>query len=294
MWIGVTRRFGQFHKDLMLTKPQSVDGLTKQLGVRESLHRAYWGELHNEPPLGFLVGSWGKQTQVRPPKDIDLFFPLPPAVFSRVNGYAERRQTALLQEVRGQLASKYSRTEIRGDGQVVVVEFGTVVVEVVPVFSVSDGEYLMPDTNDGGHWKVVAPFAELALIELADARTNGNVRALVQMVKTWKRDKDVRLKSYQVELLMVEFLAHSPYGANGYFWYDWLIRDFFIFLCTKHGSSVTIPGTGEKVNLGDAWLPKATSARDIALVACDYEYNDWTHLAGEEWQKIFGPTITVA
>ena len=51
---------------------------------------------------------------------------------------------------------------MRGDGQVVTVNFNTIAVEVVPVFYYDDSwRFYMPDTNDGGRWKIVDPRAEL-------------------------------------------------------------------------------------------------------------------------------------
>src|SRR5688500_899587 len=68
MWNGVRQRFRRFHEDLLLTRDQIDDGLSKQLGVRQSLQRAYYDQSTDNPP-GFVVGSWGKRTAVRPPRD---------------------------------------------------------------------------------------------------------------------------------------------------------------------------------------------------------------------------------
>ena len=70
MWIAVRQRFEQFHRDLLLTNAQVTDGFSKQKGVRQSLQRAYYGQA-SEDPLGLVVGSWGKQTPVRPSSDVD-------------------------------------------------------------------------------------------------------------------------------------------------------------------------------------------------------------------------------
>ena len=160
MWIGVTERFQRFHATLHLTQGEVDDGLGKQLGIRQSLQRAYWGPTTDNPP-GFLVGSWGKLTAIRPPNDVDLFMPLPVDVFDRFNGYQGNVQSALLQEVKNHLVTTYSQSTMRGDGQVVVVAFNSLTVEVVPVFNYDGaGLWIMPDTNDGGKWKTVRPAAE--------------------------------------------------------------------------------------------------------------------------------------
>ncbi len=148
MWVGVTERFRRFRDDLEPTRDQIDDGLGKQLGVRQSLQRAYYGKTTQDPP-GFMVGSWGKGTQVRPSQDVDVFFVLPSIEFERINQLAGNKQSALLQEVKEALQKTYRQTDMRGDGQVVIVRFNSIAIEVVPVFAYSDGTYCMPDTNDG-------------------------------------------------------------------------------------------------------------------------------------------------
>lgn len=218
MWIGVRQRFRRFHADLLLTDDQVTDGLTKQLGVRQSLQRAYYEQATDSPP-GFVVGSWGKRTAVRPPRDVDIFFELPVAVYHRINSNTGNVQSQLLQEVRGHLLTTYPQTAMRGDGQVVTVGFNTIAVEVVPAFRYDDqGRFYMPDTNDGGRWKLVDPAAEIAAIEAADRPASGNARPMAQMLKTWKRECGVPLKSYQIELLVAEFMTSYVYREHDYYW----------------------------------------------------------------------------
>lgn len=293
MWIAVRQRFSLFHENLCLTAEQQDDGFRKQLGVRKSLHAFYWGET-TETPHGFVVGSWGKRTAIGPPNDVDIFFELPVDVYTRFEGYQGNKQSALLQEVRQVLLDRYYQTDIRGDGQVVVAGFNTIAVEVVPVFRYDDqGRFLMPDTNNGGRWKLVDPQAELQFIDAADIRSYRNTRPMARMMKTWKRNCNVPLKSYQIEMLTAEFMSTYAFRNQDFFYYDWFVRDFLIFLCGKANSYLTIPGTQETINLGDDWLSRTESARDRAITACDYERDDFTTLAGEEWQKIFGSRIPI-
>jgi hypothetical protein len=293
MWSGVRQRFRRFHEDLKLSTDQILDGSRKQHGARKSLHRSYYDE-STESPRGFIVGSWGKETAVAPPSDIDIFFELPPEVYHRIETYQGNKQSALLQEVRANLLETFPQTNMRGDGQVVVVGFNSITVEVVPAFRYDDfGRFYMPDTNDGGRWKLVDPQAEILFIDTADRNASGNVRPMAKMLKTWKRHCNVPLKSYQIELLTAEFMSIYENRHYDYYWYDWFMRDFFAWLCNKAWSNLTIPGTLESMNLGDAWLSRAQTARDRALRACADEYNDYTIAAGEEWQKIFGDRIPI-
>ena len=59
MWIAVRQRFQQFHRNLLLTPLQSLDGLTKRNGVVNCLNRHYYGST-SETENSLLIGSWGK------------------------------------------------------------------------------------------------------------------------------------------------------------------------------------------------------------------------------------------
>lgn len=292
MWIAVRERFRRFVDALQITTIQRDDGIGKHLAIGEVLERAYYGgNVHPAPP-GFLVGSWGKQTQVRPSQDVDSFFVLPDAVKTRFDQRQGNVQSQLLQEVKSLLLEDYPQTDIRGDGQVVVVDFNSIAIEVVPVFR-NWGTYLMPDTSNGGQWKAVDPWAQIEQIQQTDHAMNGNVRALAQMMKHWRNEKNVPLKSFVIEILVSQFLPARGYGDQSTFWYDFYVRDFLEYLCRRANGYISIPGTGEVFALGDAWLSRAETARAIAQSACDLEKHDYDAAAGQEWQKIFGPRIPI-
>lgn len=63
----------------------------------------------------------------------------------------------MLQEVRANLKGTYPRTDIRGDGQVVIVNVDGVTMEVVPAILLQDGRYWICDTNDEGRYKLADP-----------------------------------------------------------------------------------------------------------------------------------------
>jgi hypothetical protein len=192
----------------LLTGDQVEDGAIKTRGIASALNSAYWG--HGEPDKNWMwVGSWGKTTQTRPPRDIDLFFALPDSVWSRIQNLQGNRQSALLQEVKQVLQATYPQTDMRGDGQVVVVSFNTVSVEVLPVFRrSSDGKFVFADTNGGGSWQIADPVAEIRFIENVDVATSRHLRPAIRMLKIWKRECNVPLKAYVLETLVAAFLDH--------------------------------------------------------------------------------------
>jgi hypothetical protein len=286
-WIAVRQRFEQFHRNLSLTLAQYVDGNTKRKGVINCLNQYFYGQSSGDEH-SLLIGSWGKRTVTRPPRDVDVYFVLPCEVYLQYERRIGNRQSALLQEVKNALSTTYSNTEMRGDGQVVMVGFGSYSVEVVPAFLLTDGRYWICDTSSQGYYKLAAPNAESQYIERIDAETNRNLRPLIRMLKSWQVNCSVPIKSFQLELVAAEFLAQSSWRQYGYFWFDWIIRDFFFYLYYQANCRFSIPGIPELSLLGNDWQSRVASAWGRARKACEYEQSNYVEAAGEEWQKIFG------
>lgn len=289
-WIAVQPRFEQFHGNLSLTPRQFLDGMTKRRSVVGCLNRHYYGSASGTDN-SFFIGSWAKGTAIRPPRDVDVYFVLPPAVHARFQSNLWNRQSALLQEVKGVLADTYPDTDMSGDGQVVLVRFGSYSVEVVPAFLLTNNRYSICDTHDDGCYKQTDPWAEAGYIETFDKANNGNLRSLIRMLKAWQAWCAVPIKSFQLELLAADFLAHSPWRLMSFFWFDWICRDFFAYLYYRANTFVTVPGTRETIPLGNGWQSRAESAYWRAVKACENEARNSVEAAGEEWQKIFGPQI---
>lgn len=289
-WIAVRQRFEQFHRNLALTALQQRDAYTKRAGVVGCLNRHYYGT-SSVTDNSFVIGSWGKGTAIRPPRDIDLYFLLPVNAHHRFQVYFGNRQSALLQEVKDALAETYPDTDMRGDGQVVVVKFDSFDVEVAPAFLLTSGRYWICNTHDGGSYKETDPWAEVRQLETADQANNRNLRPLIRMLKAWQDYCSVDIKSFQLELVAIDFLAQSPWRYRDFFWFDWITRDFFAYLYRRANTFVFVPGTLEPIFLGDEWQSRTESAYWRAEKACRNEEHNLVAVAGEEWQKIFGNQI---
>ena len=286
----VAERFEALLANLTLTDEQKSDGTTKHKGVRKCLNSHYYGS-SSETANSMLVGSWGKATRIRPPRDIDVLFELPSSVYERFQQRPGNKQSQLLQEVKGVLGASYPRTVMRGDGQVVVVPFSTYAVEVAPAFKLTNGRYWICDTNSGGSYKETDPNAEIEAVSTSNTATNNNTRDLVRMMKCWQGYCNVPLKSFCFELLAIDFLKTWEHRGKTKVYYDWMVRDFLRFLLAKVNSYVFVPGTYEIVWLGSDWKSRAESALGRAEKACEYESSQMPCTAGTEWQKIVGTNI---
>jgi SMODS domain-containing protein len=289
-WVYVRGRFRAFIHNLAITPAQLEDGNKKQAGVRAFLNRHYSG-ISSETANSRLIGSWGKATRARPSRDIDILFLLPEAVYWQYQARSGNRQSDLLQEVKNVLLGTYSQTNMRGDGQVIDIRFNQTPVEVSPGFLCTDGSVLVCDTNNGGRYTFSTAAAEEASLSTSDAFCIGNTRALARMMKHWQRENNVPLKSFQIERLAVEFLATWDHRQGDHFWYDWMVRDFLAYLCSRANTFICMPGTNEMVWLGSEWLSRAQTAYGRALKACEHEGGNFEILAGEQWQFIFGSAI---
>tara|TARA_R110002012_G_scaffold81162_4_gene205519 strand:+ start:2164 stop:3105 length:942 start_codon:yes stop_codon:yes gene_type:complete len=289
-WLYVTRRFKELQSNLALQAGTIEDANTKAQGVIKSLNRYF----RDESILDHYVvaGSWGKNTAIHPPTDIDLCFILPVDVYRRFNAYSGNKQSQLLNYVKDVLTATYSQTAIRQDGQVVVVGFNSITVEVVPSFLAAERGLMTCDTNNGGRWKQVDPLAENTLLDQSDKTLRGNHRKLVRLFKQWKRHCGVPIKSFHLEQLIGEALPQLSWGSYDEFWFDWIVRDLFAHIVARAGGGFLMPGgINEWIDLGDAWRSKAESAYQRAFKACEYERENMNLSAGSEWQKIFGPVI---
>jgi hypothetical protein len=102
------------------------------------------------------IGSYGRCTAIHGISDLDMAFELPWELYEKYRNYQNNGPSQLLQAVRESLKKRYPRTEIKGDGQVVVINFAGFVVEVLPAFVDKDsGGYRFPDANNGGSWRIV-------------------------------------------------------------------------------------------------------------------------------------------
>lgn len=288
--MSVWKRFDRFLKNLNLTDLQLANGRHAKESVVSALNAHYYGWSSGTANSRY-IGSWGKRTRIRPPRDVDVRFLLPETVRNRFAQRVGNRQSQLLQEVRAVLGQKFHQTAVRGDGPVVVVPFSTLVVEVVPAFyRYPTGSYVCVTAN-GGYYKHEDYEAQDAHISLSNNLTNGNTRDLIKMIKCWQSFCSVPLRSFLIELSVIEFLSTWGNAGKPSVYYDWMVRDYFFHLTQSENRILYAPGTGEALNMGNAWSSKAESALRRAREACENEANEWPILAGEEWQKIFGQDI---
>ena len=294
MWNYVIPHFTQFLNELQLSADDRKDADGKAERVARSLFARYYPYRQVFDPSCYVkVGSYGKGTAGKPCTDFDMLFVLPDHEFGRINTLQGNRQSQLLREVKDTLKGTFPLTDLRADGQVVLAPFSTYDVEVVPAFRLHNGSFLTAHTANGGSWRHSNPAAEYQNLHTADLAADWKATRLTMMMKAWKRECDVELKSISIEVLCALFAREWQYRDHDIFWYDWMVRDFFAFLSKYVNGWTLVIGTQETIQLGDAWATKVQTAYNRALKACDYEHDDQGWLATLEWRKIFGSQFNV-
>lgn len=191
--------FEQFLSELELKRPERQDAEGKADRIARSLFAKYYPNQAFDPSSYIKVGSYGKGTATRPRTDLDMLFVLPRNVYMRIEGLAGNKQSQLPQEVRRALLVTFPNTEIGADGQAVVAPFQTYNVDIVPACHFISGEfagqYLIADTTDGGRWRHSNPVAEYNWLRQIDAVSAGKATHLIRMLKAWKRECNVEIKS---------------------------------------------------------------------------------------------------
>lgn len=287
--MSVAQRFEKFHNNILLTQQQRQDGADRRQSVVKAMNKHYRGT-SSGVDNSLFVGSRGKGTSIKPPRDIDVLYAMPYSVYERFQQRTGNRQSALLQEVKNVLQSAFSTTSyIKGDGPVVKVPFSTFNVELIPAFKLDNGKYWVCFTKEGGSYVTADYIAESDAVKASNYNTNGQTRELVRMMKKWQEHCSVPIKSFWIELIAIEFLGGWEHKGKTSLYHDYMVRDFLAHLKGKRFGYLVAPGTGEVMSIGDAWHSKADSAHGRAVKACSLEGSD-ADAAGDEWQKIFGTT----
>ena len=234
---------------------------TKYKGITKKLNSHYY-ESESETDNSKKVGSIGRCTAIKGISDLDMLYEIPDERFNDFKNYESNGPSQLLQEVKNILKDKYSRTDIKGDGQVVVVDFDSQHVEVVPCHKLYEYTYEYPDTHDGGTWKTTSPDLDIEKIRTINANYPVLI-PLCRMTRAWKNNYGVNLNGILIDILAYNFITSNlnkvaDYKSN----YFQLILDFFKYLTDLDDDEKNYytPGSGERIEKKSKIHKKANKA----------------------------------
>lgn len=293
MYRHVVSHFQNFLSGLEPSASAKSDAIAKAERAARSLFASYYGGRPFAADCFLVVGSHGKGLATKRRTDVDVLFQLPSEVYDRTERRSGNKQSGLLQEVREVLLGTFPRTAISADGQIIELPFETCKVEVVPAFRIISGphagQWLTPNSGGGGSWRFSNPTAEARWVTAVDAASGSKASHLVKMLKTWKQECDVPIKSICLEVAAMVFVNQWQYRTNtGLGYHDFMVRDFFEFFLRYVGGFAKPAGIEEWIPIGSDWEARCRRAYQHALSACALEMGDDAASASNEWGQIFG------
>lgn len=186
----------------------AIKNITKKLN--ESYYADIVDEIDSDIEHCHVVGSIGRGTAIKKISDVDMLFVLPHSIYERFNQYAVNGQSALLQDVKQYLIERYPRTEIKGDGQAVVIEFDKFSIDLVPVFTNYDGSFTYADSNNGGTWQNTNPISEQKEASNMNIISNNNYIELCNFVRLWKNTYGFIFGGILIDTFAHELFVNNP------------------------------------------------------------------------------------
>ena len=255
--------FKSFCEGLLL---DNLEEMQKTAGeIAKKLNSHYYCLSDEKLAHLYIVGSVGRETAVKNSSDLDIIFDLPNSIYQKYNAYESNGQSALLQEVKGVLLDRYPRTTMRGDGQVVVIEFTKYTVELVPAFKQSDGRFKYPDTHDGGSWKYTDPISEQEGCANCNTVSNGVYYDFCHLIRSWKNHIGFEFGGLLIDTLVYNhFSSNSNYSASRHEDYIDILQSTFKYLkgLNKEQSYWLAVGSNQQVSNCDngKFIDKANDA----------------------------------
>lgn len=285
--MGIGENFKTFCKNLIISEQDVIEARSKAITKR--LNIDFWNSL-SDVSHTLYVGSYGRDTAIGI-SDLDVVFILPILLYSKYKSYQFNGQSALLQKVKDSILKTYPNTKIGGDGQVVVVSFsGGMKFELVPAFEREDGGFIYPDSNIGGSWKITNPVPEINAIKRINIYCNYNLKPLCRMMRAWKNHWDVPMGGLLLDTLACNFVSNWEYKDKSYLYYDWMSRDFFLYVANQDPQQNYWRATGSNQYIWrkGAFEYKAKRCYNLAQEAIDYESKGMTWAAKQKWREIYG------
>lgn len=223
-------QFKKFIENISLSKKQREDAMTKYVGACKTLNSEFYNSKYSDS-VKFLFGSYKKKTTIlHTDKDVDVIFKIPKTKF---NEYQEQDNgpSNLLTKVKNTLKDTYPTTDkIKNWTKVVLIDFLTFKVEVLPAFEQDNGKYTIPNTGEGEDWiRDFDPKSEIDNFYTSNTKNNNITRNLIKIIKKWKIEKEsVDIKTYILDKNVINFLNNYSFEN-----YPKTIADFFEFLHKK-------------------------------------------------------------
>lgn len=284
--MDISSTFRQFVDNLIVNNQESIE--SRFATITNRLNKDFH-DIDSDTKNGIYVGSYGRNTAIKGISDLDMIFELPEDLYTQYNSRTGNKQSQLLQAVRDSIRKTYSQSEVRGDGQVVVISFTNDFIEICPAFRENDDSFTYPDSNDGGRWKKTNPLPESDAISQTNDEYNGNLINLCRIARAWKNKAGVKINGLLIDTFAYNFItSNDDYKKLNYEEYHEFVRDFFKYMTELNTTQSfwNAPGSNQKAyNKKSNFNAKAKKALKLVEEAIDKNENKTVY---EIWRKVFG------
>lgn len=286
----VDSTFRQFEASLRMSS-NTVEAVQRRYRmITKRINTDFW-QINSETLHSWYAGSYGRGTAIST-SDIDILVELPDELYkhhSIQTVLGTNGPSRLLQSVKTSLQQTYPTTKLRGDGQVVVVEFSDGVrFEIVPVFTDVDQTFIYPDTHNGGSWQRMDPKLESFAFAKLSRTKPGGLKKFCRMLRAWNNKFHSPLSGQAIDAMACEYWDTSYWsGKPPFTYFDWHVRDFFSYWIQQfnQGGVVVAPGSFRRIPVSD-FAMNISFLQDLHRTAeCAIASEDQ---ADEFWRLIFG------
>ena len=182
--------------------------------ITKAVNQSFW-KSDSDIDHSIYVGSYGRGTAIKT-SDLDVLMQLPENEYERFSSVYGNGQSRLLQVVKGAILDTYPNTDVRGDGQVVVVRFADgMKFEILPAFInrsywSDEVTYKYPDTHMGGKWLTTNPKAEQEAMKQKNIAANG---LLYDTCKHIRFIRDNYFSSYHLSGILIDSFVFEAIGG---------------------------------------------------------------------------------
>ncbi|MER7786454.1 MULTISPECIES: SMODS domain-containing nucleotidyltransferase [Streptomyces] len=258
--------------------------------IVRTINQEYWG-INSDSKNCRYVGSYGRGTAIKGFSDIDIIVKLPISQYERFSAYSSNGQSALLQNVKKALNYSYSRSDIKGDGQVIVIEFSDQIkFEIVPAFELEANVLTYPDSNNNGKWKQCNPIKEIEAINVVNKYHNGLLKELCKLTRLWKRTNEVNISGVLIDTLASHFMLERE---KGFLNHELLFAEFLLYMYKqKDEKTWFILGSKDIIERKDMrFEDKALDSVDDLLDAIKLNQQGNEYRVKDNLVKLFGKAL---
>ena len=287
--MSVSANFSTFCSNLRMDSDTVTKIQDRYKQITKRINIDYRGST-SETSYSLYVGSYGRGTEIWT-SDIDMIVQLPYRIYKKYDDYSSYGQSALLQNVKASLQNTYRTSHLKGDGQVIGINFTDKInFEIVPAFINNDNSYTYPDTNNGGSWKTTDPRKEISAMNTRNSATNKNLKRLCRMARAWKGNCNVPMSGILIDTLAYKFINSWAHKDKSYLYYDFMSRDFFEYLKNIDKTKLywLVPGSNRYVLKDGNFQTKASAAYNLSLEAIEHETGGRSYSSKQKWREIYG------